>query len=367
MSPRPRRVCPRRNRFAGKEDTSVVPQLPALSTPPYTERMKRTISLLALLCLPLPVLSDQALGTLTVKGKTTALHAVAAAEETEAKDASQKWLVILASDKKVPESDRTVARLTDLAQSGKIHAVRILWKVGTDSLFVVPYDPALPQSGRRSLNHPTINLRRYGSGTVDAEFESKMLGQDWHFHANVKAAVTQGGVLELEPEAELSADFASGGSAGSKGSSGDKFELGKLGYSYSEASFHHAVADGSLEAVRLFLQLGMSANAHVKGDLHPMILASQLCSNQPETKPRSDVLIALVTGGGDVKAKDENSSTPLLWAVQGGCSSEAVQALLKAGADPNAKAKAGATPLMFAEIFNRTEIAEILRKAGAKK
>jgi len=44
-----------------------------------------------------------------------------------------------------------------------------------------------------------------------------------------------------------------------------------------------------------------------------------------------------------------------------------VQALLKAGADPNAKAKAGATPLMFAEIFGRTEIAEILRKAGAKK
>jgi hypothetical protein len=31
------------------------------------------------------------------------------------------------------------------------------------------------------------------------------------------------------------------------------------------------------------------------------------------------------------------------------------------------KAKGGATPLMYAEIFQRTEIAEILRKAGAKK
>jgi ankyrin repeat protein len=43
------------------------------------------------------------------------------------------------------------------------------------------------------------------------------------------------------------------------------------------------------------------------------------------------------------------------------------QALLKAGSDPNTKAKGGKTPLMFAEIFGRTEIAEILRKAGAKK
>jgi hypothetical protein len=328
------------------------------------------LSLQLLLCLATPTLADQALGTLTVKGKTTVLHAVAASEQTDPKDASQKWLVILASDKKVADADRTVPRLTELAKDGKIHAVRILWKVGMDSVYVAPYDPALPQSGRRSLQHPTIDLRAYGNGNLDAEFESKMLGQDWHFHANVKAKVADGGVLELEPEAELSADFASsdGAAAGGKaGGSGGKAELGKLGYSYDEKSFYHAVADGNLDAVTLFLQIGMSPNAHAKGDLHPMILGSQLCSNQPESKPRSDVLIALVNKGGDVKAKDENGSTPLLWAVQGGCSPAAVQALLKAGADPNAKAKAGATPLMFAEIFSRPELAEILRKAGAKK
>jgi ankyrin repeat protein len=98
-----------------------------------------------------------------------------------------------------------------------------------------------------------------------------------------------------------------------------------------------------------------------------MLFAAQLCGNQPETKPRSALLEALVAAGGDVKAKDDNSSTPLLWAVQTGCSPSAASALLKAGADPNAKAKGGATPLMFAEIFQRTEIAEMLRKAGAKK
>ncbi|HEX7252067.1 MAG TPA: ankyrin repeat domain-containing protein [Thermoanaerobaculia bacterium] len=331
--------------------------------------MKKLLPLLASLCLAAPLSADQALGTLTVKGKTTALHAVAASEQTDPKDASQKWLVILASDKTVAEADRTVARLTELANTGKLHAVRILWRVGQDAVYVAPYDPALPQSGRRSLQHPTINLRAYGSGKLDAEFESKMLGQVWHFHANVKAKVAEGGVLELEPEADLAADFgkSEGAASGGKGGAAGKAELGQLGYSYDEKSFYHAIADGNLSAVQLFLQLGMSPNAHAKGDLHPMILSSQLCSNQPESKPRSDVLIALVNKGGDVKAKDENGSTPLLWAVQGGCSPAAVQALLKAGADPNAKAKAGATPLMFAEIFNRTEIAEILRKAGAKK
>jgi len=101
--------------------------------------------------------------------------------------------------------------------------------------------------------------------------------------------------------------------------------------------------------------------------MHPMLLAAQQCANQPESKPRSEVLQTLTAAGGDVKVKDENGSTPLLWAVQAGCSPSAVSALLKAGADPNAKAKGGATPMMYAEIFQRAEIAEILRKAGAKK
>ena len=70
--------------------------------------------------------------------------------------------------------------------------------------------------------------------------------------------------------------------------------------------------------------------------------------------------MSAIRDAGKVKAKDTNSSTPLLWAVQTGCSPSAIRALLKAGADPNAKAKGGATPLMFAEIYKRTEIAELL-------
>lgn len=324
--------------------------------------MKGTPFLLLPLVLSLPARADDALGTLTVKGKTTILREVAAADQADPKSPSDRWLVILASDRKVPEGDRTVARLTELARDGKLHAVRILWRVGTDTVRAVPYHPALSQSGRMGLERPTIDLRRYGKGGVDAEFRSKMVGQDWHFHANVKAAVSSGGVVELEAEAEEPAEDSAPAAGGAK-----KSALGKLGYEYTEDMFVHAVSDGNLDAVRLFLQIGMSPNAHGKSDPHPMLQAAQLCSNEPQAKPRSEVLEALVAAGGDVKAMDINSSTPLLWAVQTGCAPSAVRALLKAGADPNAKAKAGATPLMFAEIFQRTEIAEMLRKAGAKK
>ncbi len=331
-----------------KERTfGVVPILPA---------MKRAALALLAAALSFPVLADDALGTITVNGKTTILKAVAASEETD-KD-GEKWLVILASDRKV-EGDRSIARLAALAKDGRLHAVRILWQVGSDTVRAVPYDANLPDSGRMGLERPTLDLRKYGSGRVEAEFKSKMVGQTWHFHANVRAAVVPGGTLELEPEAETFGAAATGGDK--------KLELGKLGFAYDEEPFGHAVSDANLDAVRLFLEIGMSPNAHAKGGIHPMLLASMGCGNPTEGKPRSEVLEALVAAHGDVKAKDQNGSTALLWAVQGGCSPSSVRALLKAGSDPNVRAKGGATPLMFAEIFQRTEIAEILKKAGAKK
>jgi hypothetical protein len=206
---------------------------------------------------------------------------------------------------------------------------------------------------------PTLDLRKYGSGRLDAEFKSKMLGQDWHFHANVKATVVPGGTLEYEREAM---------EVGSKEPGGDrKLALGKLGYAYTPESLHHAITDANLDAVRLFLAIGMSPNAHAKSDNHPMIMAAMGCGNPDKSDDRSKILETLASGGGDVKAADQNGSTALLWAVQGGCSASSVKALLKAGSDPNVRAKGGATPLMYADIFKRTELADILKAAGAKK
>lgn len=318
--------------------------------------MKKTIFAFLAAALSLPALADDALGTLTVKGRTTILKAVAATEETD--EGGRKWLVILASDRKV-EGDRSIARLASLAKDGELHAVRILWQVGSDTVRAVPYDGRLPESGRMGLERPTLDLKEFGSGRVNAEFQSKMMGQDWHFHANVKAAVAPGGTLELEREAEAFGAASPGGDR--------KLALGKLGFAYNEESFSHAISDANLDAVRLFLEIGMSPNAHAKGGIHPMLLASMGCGNQGEGKPRSEILEALTRAHGDVKAKDDNGSTALLWAVQGGCSASSVKALLKAGSDPNVRAKGGATPLMYAEIFKRSDLEEILKKAGAKK
>ncbi len=317
--------------------------------------MRKAALVLLAAALSLPAPADDALGTLTVNGKTTVLKAVAATEET-GKD-GEKWLVILASDRKV-EGDRSIARLAALAKDGQLHAVRILWRVESDTVRAVPYDSNLPESGRMGQERPSLDLRKYGSGRVEAEFKSKMVGQTWHFHANVKAAVAPGGALELEPEAEGMGAAEPGGDK--------KLGLGKLGYAYDEESFSHAVSDANLDAVRLFLEIGMSPNAQAKNGTHPMLLAAMGCG-QADGKPRSEVLEALTAAHGDVKAKDQNGSTALLWAVQGGCSASSVAALLKAGADPNARAKGGGTPLMFAEIFKRTEIEAMLKKAGAKK
>lgn len=107
--------------------------------------MRKAVFLLLLVAVALPAAADEALGTLTVKGKTTILKEVAAAEQADPENPSEKWLVILASDRKVAEGDRTVARLSELARDGKLHAVRILWRVGTDTVRAVPYDAALQQ------------------------------------------------------------------------------------------------------------------------------------------------------------------------------------------------------------------------------
>jgi hypothetical protein len=323
---------------------------------PILRGMKKAAFALLVAALSLPALADNALGTLTVKGKTTVLKVVVATEETG--EGGQKWLVILASDRKV-DGDHSIARLAQLAKDGQLHAVRILWRIGSDEVRAVPYDATLPTSGQMGQESPTLDLRKYGSGRLDAEFKSKMLGQDWHFHANVKTTVVPGGTLEYEHQAQSSGAAAPGGDK--------KLALGKLGYQYTPESFHHAITDANLDAVRLFLAIGMSPNAHAKNDNHPMIMAAMGCGNPDKSDDRSKILETLASGGGDVKAADGNGSTALLWAVEGGCSADSVKALLKAGANPNARAKGGATPLMFADIYKRTELMEILKAAGAKK
>src|SRR5687768_2440162 len=75
---------------------------------------------------------DSAIGTFTVGGKTTKLSHIYATMEASPEDTTERYLILLVSDVPVAPADRVPARLTALAKSGALHAVRLRWKYGVD-------------------------------------------------------------------------------------------------------------------------------------------------------------------------------------------------------------------------------------------
>lgn len=141
-----------------------------------------------------------------------------------------------------------------------------------------------------------------------------------------------------------------------------KQRLLELGYrEITEAMFVMSATEGNLEAVKAFLDYGLSVDSKDPRDhtTTPLLRAATLDT--------SDVGLFLIQAGADVNAKDTNGSTALLWAAQKCGLHELVKALVDAGADVNAKAAGGASPLMMAEIYKCSENIAILKQAGAKK
>lgn len=138
-----------------------------------------------------------------------------------------------------------------------------------------------------------------------------------------------------------------------------------LGYEQTAQGFLHAVNDGRLEAVTLFLQLGMSPDSAV--DHHPVLMSAATLCNPDPTGARVAIVKALLAAGAAVDPTDENGSTPLLWAVSAGCPVAVARALIAAGANVNVTVKGGATPLMLAKALRRPRLVKLLKKAGAKE
>ncbi len=80
----------------------------------------------------------------------------------------------------------------------------------------------------------------------------------------------------------------------------------------------------------------------------------------------SDIVQSLLEHGADINATVENRMTALMWAVRSG-NKLTVQVLLNHGADINIKNHNGQTALKLAELLNKKDIAELLKKAGAKE
>ena len=319
---------------------------------------------LAVLTAAVSIGADSTVGTLTVKGKVTPLSHGYATVQQDPDDAARSWLVILVTNVPVKEADRTPARLTELAAVGTVKAVRVLWLEGYDTVFAVPYHQALPASGRRGSERPTINLDRYDEQRYEGTVKSKMLGQDWFFDVHVKTGITRGGVAQLEP-AIVEEEPTGGSTPPADDRTAKKRELGRLGYEYSGEMFERAAQDANVEAVTLFLAAGMSPNTGEGTDRHPLLLAVTQCAYGHEVEA-FEIVEALLAAGAKVDAGAKDGITPLLNAAQHCTGVDIVRALIAAGADVNTKAPGGATPLMFAKVFTKKEIEVELRRAGAR-
>jgi ankyrin repeat protein len=109
----------------------------------------------------------------------------------------------------------------------------------------------------------------------------------------------------------------------------------------------------------------MSPDTKGSAGLPVVMYACMYC--QHDSPPgREAIALALIAAKANVNVKDDNDSTPLIWAM-GSCGVEVVQALIDAGANVNARAKGGATPLMMARAMQRDDLVPLLEKAGAKE
>ncbi|MEQ9606635.1 MAG: ankyrin repeat domain-containing protein, partial [Kiloniellaceae bacterium] len=78
-------------------------------------------------------------------------------------------------------------------------------------------------------------------------------------------------------------------------------------------------------------------------------------------------LVVLLTRGADADAREADTGNTALMLAANRARLEEVKLLLQAGADPNLKAKDGWTALAAAEMIGDSEIAALLRAAGAKE
>jgi hypothetical protein len=301
------------------------------------------------------------LGTFTVEGKTTTWKQAYVSRHPDAGRPSQHYLVVLLADRQVDEADRSPARLQELAAAGQVQALRMVWQEGMDGIATTPFHKSASDSGQPTRGGAVIDLTRYDERQLEAQFKSKMLGQNWHFNARFKGPVAQGAPMRAEDpgEAPPTTRTTSGGDA-----SNLKRQVGRLGYEWTAEGFSNAVKEPSVEAVRLFLQGGMSANTKDDQGTAVLLFASAFCGRGMDAYEQ--IVEALLAAGADVNVRNQNDSTPLIEAAMT-CSPRLIGALIKAGADVNAKAKGGGTALMLAEVMKRDEIVAMLKKAGAKR
>ena len=124
-----------------------------------------------------------------------------------------------------------------------------------------------------------------------------------------------------------------------------------------DISIKSAASKGNIEAVKQHLAAGTDVNAKEDGKYGTPL-------HRAADAGHKKVVELLLANGANVNARI-SMGTPLHEAVTGG-HKDIAELLIANGADVNAKTNAGMTPLSLANVFDRTEIADLLRKHDGK-
>jgi ankyrin repeat protein len=114
---------------------------------------------------------------------------------------------------------------------------------------------------------------------------------------------------------------------------------------------------GDVAGIRALLARGADVNVRNREGHTPLWEAAYA--------GRAEAARLLLDRGADANARDENGMTPLMWAVCGGYA-DTVRVLLERGADVNARSRFGLTAMSCVKGQSRREVADLLKKAGAR-
>ena len=142
------------------------------------------------------------------------------------------------------------------------------------------------------------------------------------------------------------------------GTEAAKTELAAKNIGFSTEAFAKSVRDGDVEAVKLFLDAGMSPDSTDENGSIALMTAA--------IKNDSALAQVLIDHGANVNTQTKDGDSPLMVAALMGAT-DTVRVLIKAGADLNAKDNRGETPPAHARSHNHTDVVNVLTAAGAKE
>ena len=135
---------------------------------------------------------------------------------------------------------------------------------------------------------------------------------------------------------------------------------------FDESSFYRALSDADGEAVRAYLDAGMSAkhvflDSNHRAPLMILFFGAEACAKGAEGR---EIAAFLLKRGADVNQQDEKKNTALMFAADK-CDRETLRLLLEAGAKRDAKNWAGLTALQMGIVSGNPGLEELIA-AGAR-